>query len=195
MCKRCGDAACAACVKQNARSQHCQACHKWAIERRVALLGAERVVRALGVAIVCLTVGLLVCFVGMLIAVPVPKLRGVLVLTWFPVAATLVFFAIYGLALARARTSWRWPAVAAGVGMLPLVPLGSLLGIASLLALHSRRVRELLSKDHLSIIASTPEVSLGRSFAVLAVSAAVLWPVASIVGFVVIYTLMNDAPG
>lgn len=194
-CRRCGDASCAACLHQASDSSLCPACQQWCVERRVELLSAERTVSLVGISIVCASLG----WLAMCIAVVVmafgkdPKLRDSLLTTWGPVLPLPPVFFAYGVALARVRTQRCWPAVIASVGMLPMFPSGTLVGVASLIALSMQRVREIFGKEHQRIIRSTPEVRLGASYRLLAVTAVLIWPVALSV-FGMLYAWVKGMP-
>jgi hypothetical protein len=194
-CRRCGDAACASCLQQNGNGSLCLACQEWSIERRLELLTAERLVRALGIAIACVSLGWLgVCLALFVATASDPKLRGPLLLTWVPILCVVLALLIYGISLARARTARRWPAAVAGIGMLPMLPVGTLMGAGLLMALVTGRVRKVFSKEHLTIVANTPHVRLGSSFALLAVGAAFVLPIASVLAFVIFYNVVGGAP-
>jgi hypothetical protein len=194
-CTRCGDSACAACLQVTSGSALCRACQQRAMQRRLDLLGAERLVRALGITIIVVSLfWLCMGVVAVAFATTSPQGEGILV-TWAPVLPIAPAFLVYGIALARARTSLRWPAQLASIGMLMLIPVGTLLGIASLAVLTTARVRTVFSKEHLSIIRITPQVKLGSNFTLLAVAAVAVWLVELVTGFALIYFLVlsNEA--
>jgi hypothetical protein len=99
-CTRCGDSACAACLQVTSESALCRACQQRAMQRRLDLLGAERLVRALGITIIVVSLfWLCLGVIAVVIATTAPQKEGVLV-TWAPVLPIG-----WSLAL-RSSTSW-----------------------------------------------------------------------------------------